>query len=95
MSPEVSKKRRDWEFDGLFKAGLGETSGLVEESEANLKFISRGRYLERRGITIGRRGEGINERLRASSAWESCSGEGDWWWSWSAKLPASPTGVHH
>ena len=66
-------------LDGLFKAGFGETSGLVEESEANLKFISRGRYFERRGITIGRRGA-VNERLREPHASGSCSGEGDWWW---------------
>ena len=66
-------------MDGLLKGGLVGTSGLVEESEANLKFISRGRYLERRGITIGRRGA-VNERLREPHASGSCSGEGDWWW---------------
>jgi hypothetical protein len=76
MSPDASEKRRDWETDGLSKVGLvGGTSGLVEESEANLKFISRGRYLVRRGITIGRCGGGSNERLRAPYASESCSGD--------------------
>jgi hypothetical protein len=62
-------------MDGLFRV----TSGLVEESEANLKFISRGKYLERRGITIGRRGVGLNGRLRAPYASDSCSGDVDWW----------------